>query len=187
MTEETRIQKGGREQHSELRPDCDRCCGLCCVAPAFSASADFAIDKVAGRPCPHLLSDFRCDIHHRLRAEGFPGCVAFDCYGAGQKVTQITFAGVDWQEKPECARRMFDVFMVMRQLHEQLMYLDEAQKLEPAASLQHALRRQFEEIELQTHRTPDELLGLDISALKREVHEILLRVGSLVRAAESDD
>ena len=49
----------------ELRADCTRCFGLCCVAPAFAASADFAIDKPAGRPCPNLGTDFRCGIHAR--------------------------------------------------------------------------------------------------------------------------
>jgi hypothetical protein len=38
----------------DLRPDCSRCFGLCCVAPPFSASADFAVDKDAGDACPHL-------------------------------------------------------------------------------------------------------------------------------------
>ena len=42
------------DPRSDLRADCERCVGLCCVAPAFSASADFAIDKAAGRPCPNL-------------------------------------------------------------------------------------------------------------------------------------
>ena len=37
----------------ELRADCTRCFALCCVAPAFAASADFAIDKPAGQPCPN--------------------------------------------------------------------------------------------------------------------------------------
>ncbi len=37
----------------DLRADCGRCAGLCCVAPAFTASADFAIDKPAGQPCPN--------------------------------------------------------------------------------------------------------------------------------------
>ena len=58
-----------------LRADCERCFGLCCVAPAFSASADFAIDKAAGQACPNLRSDFRCSIHDRLRKRSFPGCV----------------------------------------------------------------------------------------------------------------
>jgi len=65
---------------SSLRADCERCFGLCCVAPAFSASADFAIDKDAGQACPNLQSDFRCGIHAHLRPQGFPGCAVYDCF-----------------------------------------------------------------------------------------------------------
>jgi len=54
-----------------LHADCSRCFALCCVAPAFERSSDFAIDKPAGRPCPHLQADSRCGIHPRLRGEGF--------------------------------------------------------------------------------------------------------------------
>jgi hypothetical protein len=32
----------------DLTADCSRCVGLCCVVPAFAASADFAIDQPAG-------------------------------------------------------------------------------------------------------------------------------------------
>ena len=79
-----------------LRADCSRCFALCCVAPAFAASADFAIDKPAGHPCPNLQEeDFRCGIHDRLRERGFPGCTVFDCFGAGQQVAQVTFGGRD--------------------------------------------------------------------------------------------
>ena len=93
---------GGRRL--DLRADCGRCFGLCCVAPAFSASADFAIDKAAGRPCPNLRPDFRCGIHDRLSgSEGFPGCTAYDCFGAGQKVAQVTFGGQDWRRTPRTA------------------------------------------------------------------------------------
>ncbi|MDQ4009877.1 MAG: pentapeptide repeat-containing protein [Actinomycetota bacterium] len=42
---------------------------MCCVAPTFSASADFAIDKDAGKACPNLRSDFRCGIHQHLRQD----------------------------------------------------------------------------------------------------------------------
>jgi len=67
------------------------------VAPAFSASSDFAIDKPAGEPCPNLTTDFRCGIHTTLRERGFPGCVVYDCFGAGQKVARVTFGGQDWR------------------------------------------------------------------------------------------
>ena len=49
-----------------LTAECGRCTGLCCVAPAFSASADFGFDKPAGRPCRHLLPAFGCGIHAQL-------------------------------------------------------------------------------------------------------------------------
>jgi hypothetical protein len=108
----------------DLKADCARCAGLCCVALPFAKSADFAIDKDAGEPCRNLLADFRCGIHAGLRRHGFAGCTVFDCFGAGQKVSQQTFAGRDWRRDPDLARRMFEVFPVMRRLHELLWYLD---------------------------------------------------------------
>src|SRR5216684_1210646 len=126
---------------ASLRADCGRCFGLCCVAPAFSASADFAIDKAAGQPCPHLGPVFRCGIHDELRQRGFPGCAVYDCFGAGQKVAQVTFGGRDWRQAPHTARQMFGVFAVMRQLHELLWYLTEALALAAARPLHGELRR----------------------------------------------
>ncbi len=108
------------DPHQGLRADCSRCAGLCCVAPAFAASTDFAIDKPAGQPCPNLRTEFGCSIHDSLRKRGFPGCVAFDCFGAGQQVVQVTFAGRTWRQDPEIAESMFAVFAVMRQLMELL-------------------------------------------------------------------
>jgi hypothetical protein len=126
-------------RRASLRADCERCCGLCCVAPTFSASADFAINKAAGQPCPHLQADFLCSIHDRLRQKGFPGCAVYDCFGAGQKVVQIAFGGQDWRRAPQIARRMFDAFTIMRQLHELLWYLIEALELPPARPLRREL------------------------------------------------
>ena len=111
---------------SSLRADCQACFALCCVVPAFSASADFAIDKPAGQACPNLRQDFGCGIHARLREQGFRGCTVYDCFGAGQKVSQVTFGGRDWRQSPDIARRMFEVFPVIRDLHELLWYVTEA-------------------------------------------------------------
>ena len=118
-----------------LRADCESCFALCCVAPAFSASADFAINKNAGQACPHLQTDFRCGIHTRLRQQGFRGCTVYDCFGAGQKVSQVTFGGQDWRRAPRTAKQMFAVFSIMRDLHELLWYLTEALTLQPARPL----------------------------------------------------
>jgi uncharacterized protein YjbI with pentapeptide repeats len=165
-----------------LRADCERCFALCCVAPAFSASADFAIDKPAGQPCPNLQSDFRCGIHHRLRRDGFPGCTVYDCFGAGQKISRITFGGQDWRTSPHTAPQMFEAFAVMRSLHELLWYLTEARALPPARSLHTELDLALDKTEQLTHLEPAALLALDVTALWRDVDPLLLRTSELVRA-----
>src|ERR1035437_383725 len=130
-----------------LRADCHSCLGLCCVAPAFSASADFAISKPAGQACPHLQTDSRCGIHTRLRQRGFVGCTVYDCFGAGQKVCQSTFAGARWRAAPRTAQQMFEVFPIMRDLHELLWYLSEALTLPGARALHGELSAALERTE----------------------------------------
>jgi uncharacterized protein YjbI with pentapeptide repeats len=166
-----------------LRGDCEHCFGLCCVALPFSASTDFAIDKAAGRPCPNLRTDHRCGIHARLRDKGFTGCTVYDCFGAGQKVSQVTFGGQDWRTgPPEQARSMFDVFPVVRQLHELLWYLTEALTLPAARPLATDLRRALEATEELTLLAPEQLAALDVAAHRQEVNVLLLKTSELARA-----
>jgi uncharacterized protein YjbI with pentapeptide repeats len=165
-----------------LRADCERCLGLCCVAPAFSASADFAIDKDAGQPCPNLRPDFRCGIHARLREQGFPGCTAYDCFGAGQQVAQVTFGGQNWRRDPQAAQQMFAVFSTMRQLHELLWYLTEALTLQPVRQLHDELSRTLDETEHLTLGSADALADLNVAAYRRSGNALLLRASELVRA-----
>ncbi|MDQ0956978.1 uncharacterized protein YjbI with pentapeptide repeats [Streptomyces sp. B4I13] len=166
-----------------LRGDCANCFGLCCVALPFARSADFAIDKPAGTPCPNLGEDHRCGIHARLRQKGFAGCTVYDCFGAGQKVSQVTFGGRDRSTAPSAeARRMTEVFPVVRQLHELLWYLTEALGL-PAARPVHAdLRRALAQTEELTLLSPGELVALDVPAHRQDVNVLLLRTSELVRA-----
>ncbi|MGP3951690.1 pentapeptide repeat-containing protein [Streptomyces sp. 7N604] len=166
--------------HLSLQGDCGNCFGLCCVALPFSASADFAVDKDAGQPCTHLTSEFRCGIHTRLRQQGFPGCTVYDCYGAGQKVSQFTFGGQDWRQAPETAQQMFEVFPIMRQLHELLWYLTEALALQPALHIE--IGRALDETERLTHLDPDSLSELDVAAHRQDVNALLLRTSELIRA-----
>ncbi|MGW3955823.1 pentapeptide repeat-containing protein [Streptomyces sp. NPDC004752] len=172
------------DRRSALRGDCSRCFGLCCVALPFAASADFALDKPAGRPCPNLRGDHRCGIHTELRSRGFAGCTVYDCFGAGQKVSQITFGGRDWRTgSAEHARSMAEVFPVVRQLHELLWYLTEALGL-PAARPFHAeLRDTLESIERLTRQTPEELAALDVAAHRQRVDVLLRRASESARAA----
>lgn len=178
---------GGRggDAGRHLRADCSRCVGLCCVAPAFAASADFAFDKPAGEPCRHLGSDSRCSIHADLRERGFAGCTVFDCFGAGQHVTQVTFGGGDWRT-PEIAASMFAVFAVTRQLHELLWYLMEAMRLPGAGPLLDELSRLRGQTEGLTAGGPDELATLDVGPHRRVVGDLLLRASELARTGVRD-
>ncbi len=165
-----------------LRADCASCFGLCCVVPAFTASAEFAIDKAAGSPCPRLQPDYRCDIHTGLRQHGFSGCTVYDCFGAGQQVSQVTFRGQDWRQDPLAAADMFEVFPIMRALHELMWLLAEALTLPAAGPMHGELRRAFDETDGLTQLPPGSVARLDVAALRRDASAVLLRASELVRA-----
>ncbi|MBW8706082.1 Serine/threonine-protein kinase B [Streptomyces sp. MBT84] len=168
---------------SGLRADCGNCFALCCVALPFARSADFPVDKDAGTPCRNLQDDFRCGVHSELRPRGFSGCTVYDCFGAGQKVSQVVFRGQDWRSGGrEHARRMFDVFAVVRQLHEMLWYLTEARSMPAARPVHGDLRRMLERTEQITALSPEELGELDVGAHRQEVNVLLLRVSELARS-----
>ena len=95
---------------SRFRADCSRCCGLCCVAPAQLAVQGFGVDKPAARPCAHLNEQNRCAIYAQRSKQGYPACESFDCYGAGQWVTETLSGGADWTASPDLAREMFAAY-----------------------------------------------------------------------------
>ncbi|ASU85867.1 pentapeptide repeat-containing protein [Nocardiopsis gilva YIM 90087] len=152
------------------------------MALPFTASADFAVDKAAGQPCSNLQTDFRCGIHANLREKGFSGCTVFDCFGAGQKVSQVTYGGQDWRKAPETARQMFEVFPAMRLLHELLWYLTAALELPQARPIHDDLRCALDDTERLTHGSAEEILAVDVERHRQEVNELLLRTSELVRA-----
>ncbi|MGH1143639.1 pentapeptide repeat-containing protein [Bacillus pseudomycoides] len=165
---------------NSLRADCENCFGLCCVALPFAASADFAVNKDGGKPCSNLQSDFRCSIHKNLRQKGFKGCTVFECFGAGQKVSQVTFEGVDWRKGPEQAKKMYDVFPIMHQLHEMLWYLNEALTLKVTSPIYGEIRDAIEETERLSRLSPDLLMKINVPLHRADVNTLLLRTSELV-------
>jgi len=170
------------KSRSNLRADCKKCFGLCCVSLYFSASEGFPIDKDAGEPCINLQPDFRCCVHKSLKERNLKGCITFDCFGAGQKVAQISFGGNDWRKVPESSKQMFEVFLIMRQLHELLWYLTEALMLQPARPIHGALSSMLNETERLTHLSPDSLTELDVAVHRATVNTLLLKTSERVRA-----
>jgi hypothetical protein len=164
---------------AELRADCERCLGLCCVGPALARSADFAISKPAGVACPNLRADNRCAIHADLRARGFPGCSAYDCFGAGQRVSDM---GADWRRGGEQASRLFAAFAAMRTLHELCWYLTEVLGLEAARPLHPEAGAALDWAERLAAGSLEELALVDAEGRRREIGSQLRRVSELVRA-----
>lgn len=170
----------GSREH--LRADCQRCFGMCCTALYFSASEGFPMDKAAGRPCTHLQPDFRCGIHETLGKQGLKGCIAFDCFGAGQRVSQVSFGGKDWKSAPNSAESMFKVFLIMLQLHELLWYLSEALDQQATWTIRHELEDMLDQTERHTLRSPEELIVFDVAEHREAVNTLLLQTSELVRA-----
>lgn len=170
--------EGIEDTDGELRADCSRCQALCCVALPFTRSADFAVDKAAGEPCRNLAVDYRCRIHAELPERGFPGCVAFDCFGAGQQVSSVVFAGRSWRDDVATAREVFDGFAVLRQVHEMRWLV--ADLLRRGLPPQHAvpLEQVGRQLRQVGYGDPAQVLATDPAPLRA-------RVGPLLRAASA--
>ncbi|HYP43944.1 MAG TPA: pentapeptide repeat-containing protein [Propionibacteriaceae bacterium] len=144
--------------------------------PGFAASADFAIDKPAGQPCPHLGTDFGCTIHGQLRERGFAGCTVYDCFGAGQKVTHLARGQ---------RRGLFGAFTVTRQLHELLWYLSAALGYPAAEPYQARLSSLLQETERLTYEPAGLLTVLDVGAHRTQVNEVLRQVSTAARSTST--
>ena len=139
---------------AHLKADCAACVGLCCVVPPFDAAQGFGFDKPAETPCQHLCADHRCGIHDALMPRGFEGCVAFDCLGAGQRLTASAaarFGDADWRARPQVARWLFDAYPRVRQVQEWLASLSLAAEVSGEA----ALRELAQALEAESARWPD--------------------------------
>jgi uncharacterized protein YjbI with pentapeptide repeats len=170
---------------NHLRANCDNCFGLCCVALPYAKSADFAFNKDSGTPCRNLQSNYLCGIHNDLRNKGFPGCSAYECFGAGQKVSQVTFKGKDWRANKAIAQEMFDVYPIMQQLHEMLWYLNEAITIEATKPILKELEVSIKETEALTNKCAEFILTLDVSEHRAKVNQLLVRTSELVRAPKT--
>ena len=161
----------------DLVSDCASCGGLCCIATSFEASEYFGLDKPAGMACPHLLSDCRCAIHDDLVGRGFAGCAAYECYGAGPRVTRAFGRDAD----PETRNQ---AFLDLRVVHELLWLLTEALKLCPASrpDLREALLRETESLDALAAGGPEQWLASDVEALEASARAVLRSVGAAIRA-----
>ncbi|MFZ7132157.1 MAG: pentapeptide repeat-containing protein [Eubacteriales bacterium] len=161
-----------------LRIDCDRCSGICCVALYCMKTDGFPENKEAGLPCKHLMSDFQCDIHTVLANKNMKGCLAYDCFGAGQKVTQSCYPNEDWKTNPEKANEIFQVFMVVFQLHQMAWYLLESLSLVRDEHLKADIDELITKNKKMTACASDEILHMDIEEYKASVNQVIKQVSA---------
>jgi hypothetical protein len=160
-----------------LTADCSRCAALCCVLLDLRAGADFPEEKPAGTPCRHLAPDDGCRIHATLRSDGWRGCAAYDCFGAGQRVTRSTHGGRSWREGEDRAA-MGSSLRVVAALHEMLWYVAEARALAGYSPELAALARG---LDAAAGGAPQELAEVDVDAWRGRVGPLLERVSSAAR------
>ena len=171
---------------ASLTADCTKCFGLCCTALTILASSDFPINKTAGTPCMNLQSDYSCQIHSRLRDNGFKGCTVFDCLGAGQAVSQVTFNGQSWRENRDIGQKMFHVFPIMEQIHEMIAYTAEALTYDMPDDLADKLGEKLKELQGLTKLDADNLLALDLVKQQYSINGLLTSASEFVRRKTID-
>lgn len=152
---------------TDLRPDCARCAALCCVAFHFDRSDQFGFDKAAGEPCAHLAEGGGCAIHERRLEQGFAGCIAYDCHGAGQAVTQGLFGGEDWRRDGTLLGPMMEAFLKVERAHHLLVVLRQADRL----PLSPAHRRGLDQLTAAVRQAAASATA--ITALEAQAHSFL--------------
>ena len=158
---------------SSLRADCSRCAGLCCVVHPFAAIQGFGFDKPAHSPCRHLTSGDRCSIHSELRLRGFPGCVAFDCYGAGQRVTEEVLHGASWRASPESAAGAFAAYETLLVLHRLMAMLALAEAALAPPRQRESIRGKRAELDALCRTDAARSGTLDLTAIKSEIFSLI--------------
>ncbi|MCF6273731.1 MAG: hypothetical protein L3J37_11190 [Rhodobacteraceae bacterium] len=156
-----------------LKPDCESCAALCCLALAIDSSDMFAFDKPAGEPCQHLKSDFRCGIHDRLHQAGCSGCVRYDCLGAGQRVVNEVFAGKNWQGAPALKAPMIEAFAQMRALHELALLLKTAAGLPLSGEQRQQLDVLENDLGFEQGWSADKLKAFELGPIAKDIRQFL--------------
>lgn len=167
---------------NNLKPDCSNCFGLCCVALYFSVQDGFPTDKRAGIPCPNLEENYLCSVHKKLETLGLKGCIAYECFGAGQQISQVTFKGRSWKIDSESKNQMFEVFLIMRQLHEMCWYLTQALSYNLESSLCEEISQVLSETVCITKYPPQSLLEFDLEKHRGKINTLLRKTSKLVQS-----
>ncbi len=172
---------GGGVSGIVLQAKCEDCAALCCVLLAFDAGKAFGFDKAAMEPCRNLTAGNKCRGHGTLAQDGFGGCVAFDCHGAGQRVVQEVFGGLSWRDDPGLMPAMEAAFRGMRRLHEAVVLLEAAAGLGLSGAQEAERQAVLAGLEAERRRDVAELVAFEGGAALAAVPVYLATLRGAVR------
>lgn len=163
-----------------LSIDCGNCSGLCCMALYCFQIDGFPADKPPGKACPHLQQDFRCGIHQQLAPRGLKGCMAYDCFGAGQVATQ-KFGAASWRQNAKAAQEASALFGQLFSIHQALWLLAHTAQLHPPC--QNTLAPLAAQLLALSQLGAQALIDQDLEPLLRQVNRQLHGVYQQVSGA----
>ncbi len=140
---------------------------------AFDKSESFAIDKAAGEECPNLGTQDKCRIFDSRTKLGFAGCVSYNCFGAGQRVTQEIFNGKSWRENSQLKQQMGSALSVLRRIHEQLSLLRSSKTLPLSLEERNSVEALENELSRNEKWTEEDLQLFPIEQREKEVFAFL--------------
>ena len=162
-----------RDESYRLVSDCSRCSGLCCIALYCFKSDGFPQNKPIGKPCINLMGDYKCRIHNDLESMGMKGCIGYDCFGAGQYLTEEVYRGVTWQTQPERVKEICDLYIFMYRMFQLRFFLYESKKLVSSETLLPEINQLLQENDAMCRLPVEELYEQPIDSYQAKVNHIL--------------
>lgn len=104
------------------------------------------------------------------------GCIGYDCFGAGNFVTQSLYHGESWRSQPTRANEMFAVFQTVFSLFQIRYYLEWVRLIPEASDLQPAAEALIAENLGLCSQSPKTLAALEIDSYRSRANAILKEV-----------
>ncbi|RXI51856.1 hypothetical protein DP131_13935 [Clostridium tetani] len=104
------------------------------------------------------------------------GCIGYDCFGAGQYVTQNIYKGETWRTSQKQAKEIFDIFVIIFQLYQIRYFLEESKIVIPAKELWSDIQDLINENEDLCNSTRQSILDIDIESYRSKVNIILKQI-----------
>lgn len=101
------------------------------------------------------------------------GCLTYECFGAGQKVTQIYESRGNWSTNPKQRKEIYGMFLIMTQLYQMRWYLIQAHNINLSSEANEEIRLLIQENEQITALEPNRLLGYNLDTYREKTNKIL--------------